>query len=172
MRTVCVHGHRPYINFETRLNLSVGKLDASDLAEAGDLLSIHLLQAIFKRDVPPIGLFDGMGPMPATTLLIRFDGFGNEMTLASFVHWTSLFFDGLLRLENFHDLFTDQNHLRRSGETPTGVSPIQPTLQRGQMPDTWRCCYVVCRSWQLKSQCPDVILDTAGISLNAYSNGS
>jgi hypothetical protein len=53
-------------------------------------------------------LFDGMrldrsGDEPTPRLSIRVGGFDSNTTLANFVQWASLFFDGPLALKHFHD---------------------------------------------------------------------
>lgn len=82
------------------------KLDVSELAHAARLLPVDLLQALFARNIPSDPLFDGMtlghpdvGPIPKLTISVN--GFGANSALASFVQWTSLFFDGPLALKHF-----------------------------------------------------------------------
>lgn len=90
----------------------MGKLDASELAYAADLLGRDLLRALFRRDIPYNPLFEGM-PFDreygdsASRLSIRFSGVGANMTLAGFLHWAGLFFDGPLTLEHFHNNIAD-----------------------------------------------------------------
>lgn len=85
------------------------KLDASNLARAATMLPLNLLQALLTRQIPLDPLFDGsdfrdplLGSPPR--LIICNGGFSAHATLAGFVHWASLFFDGPLALKHFHDI--------------------------------------------------------------------
>ena len=120
IREDCILGYYHFNRFGICFDLIMGKFSMSDLKYAARLLGPDLLRALFTRNIPSSPLFNGMQfdhvhDHITPRLLIQVRGFSANMTLASFVQWTAMFFDGPLALENSYDVTPwKQKHMEPS----------------------------------------------------------
>lgn len=139
IRTECLLSYYHHNQFMAGFNFWMGKFDMSELEHAARLLGPDLLRALFKRDIPSDPLFIGMQFPCASRLSIQIRQFDAKMTLAGFVHWAGLFFDGPLALEHFHNIADWKKRgmqpPKRSATTPTGdLNGITKTETRTDVP--------------------------------------
>ena len=104
VRIECLEEFYRHNRFHASFDLSVNKLEMSELATTIELLPTHL-RALLARNSPTLPVFEEAPKINKPKLRIFFRGF-KHMTLATFVHWTSLFHCGHLALHTFEFLQT------------------------------------------------------------------
>lgn len=107
VRIECLEGLYRHNRFHASFDLSVNKLGMSELATAIELLPTHLTRALLARNPPTLPVFEEAPKINKPKFRIFFRGF-EHMTLAAFIHWTSLFNGGRLAIHIFDDFDTWQ----------------------------------------------------------------